>query len=83
MTSFEKDKAAKLKRQPLLWIFNAIGMVAWRDDGYGGAKQNLRRVHPLSLVWLLAMTLGAVVTIGIPETIKELKSAWKGETVWW
>ena len=40
MTSFEKDKAAKLRRRGLRSM-NALGMVAWQEDRYGCAMQKL------------------------------------------
>ena len=83
MTRFEEDKADKLKRILPLRIMNALGMIAWQEDSYSCAEQRLRRLHPLSWVWLLVMTLAALVMIGVPETVKDVKRAIREDTVWW
>ena len=82
MTNFEKDRAAKLKRMPMLRIMNAIGMIAWREDRYGGAEQRLRMLHPLSWPWVIALVLFAVVMHGVIEVWKEIKRL-PEEMVWW
>ena len=83
MNTFEQDKARKLKRILPLRIMNAIGMIAWRDDRYGGAEQRLRMLHPLSWPWLIVMVLLAVIMHGVVEVGKELKTLWRGQCVWW
>jgi len=83
MTRFEESKTAKLKRLPILRIMNGIGMIAWRDDRYGGAEQRLRMLHPLSWPWLIVLVLFAVVMHGVVEVAKELKTLWRDECVWW
>lgn len=83
MTNFEKSKKDKLQRLFVLRIMNAIGMIAWRDDRYGGAEQRLRMLHPLSWPWLIVLVLFAVVMHGVVEVAKELKTLWRDECVWW
>ena len=82
MTNFEKDRAAKLKRMRGLRIMNSIGMVAWREDRYGCAKQKLRMLHPLSWPWIITLVLAAVVMHGVVEVAKEIKRL-PEEMVWW
>jgi len=82
-SSMEKDKASKLKRLVGLRIMNAIGMIAWRQDSYGGATQMLRLVHPVSWVWIVTLVLYSVVMQGVPETVRDLKYTFSKETVWW
>ena len=82
MTDFEKDRAAKLKRMPMLRIMNYIGMIAWREDRYGGAEQRLRMLHPLSWPWVIALVLFAVVMHGVIEVWEEIKRL-PEEMVWW
>lgn len=82
MTNFEKDRAAKLKRMPMLRIMNAIGMIAWREDRYGGAEQRLRMLHPLSWPWVIALVLFAVVMHGVIEVWEEIKRL-PEDMVWW
>ena len=83
MNNFEKSKAAKLKRILSLRIMNAIGMIAWRENRYGGAGQRLRMLHPLSWPWLIALVLLAIVMHGVVEVWQELKTLWRDECVWW
>lgn len=75
MTPFEEDKAAKLKRQPLLWIFNVLGVMAWREGSYGCAEQKFRIVHPLSWVVVIGFILVGSVLQGVPETIRNLRDS--------
>lgn len=82
MTNFELSKAATLKRMPMLRIMNAIGMIAWRKDRYGGAEQRLRMLHPLSWPWVIALVLFAVVMHGVIEVWEELKRL-PEDMVWW
>ena len=82
MTNFELSKADTLKRMPMLRIMNAIGMIAWREDRYGGAEQRLRMLHPLSWPWVIAMVLFAVVMHGVIEVWEEIKRL-PEEMVWW
>ena len=82
MTNFEKDRAAKLKRMPMLRIMNAIGMIAWREDRYGGAEQRLRMLHSLSWPWVIALVLFAVVMHGVIEVWEEIKRL-PEDMVWW
>jgi len=82
MTDFEKDRAAKLKRMPMLRIMNYIGMIAWRGDRYGGAEQRLRMLHPLSWPWVIALVLFAVVMHGVVEVWEEIKRL-PEDMVWW
>lgn len=82
MTNFELSKADTLKRMPMLRIMNAIGMIAWREDRYGGAEQRLRMLHPLSWPWVIALVLFAVVMHGVIEVWEELKRL-PEDMVWW
>jgi hypothetical protein len=82
MNNFEQDRADKLKRLHILRIFNAIGMVAWKETQYG-AEQKLRMLHPLSWFWLVIMVIFSIFAQGIPDTISDLKDTWKRELVWW
>jgi hypothetical protein len=82
MDYFEQDKADKLKRLIGLRIANALGMVAWRANGYGGASQKLRMLHPLSWFWV-AVVLFAIVAHGVIEVWKERKTLWRDQCVWW
>ena len=82
MTNFELSKADTLKRMPMLRIMNAIGMIAWREDRYGGAEQRLRMLHPLSWPWVIALVLFAVVMHGVIEVAKEIKRL-PEDMVWW
>lgn len=81
MSAFNEDKAKKLNRKPVLWVFNAIGMVAWREE-YGLAEQKLRLLHPLSWVWLAIVCVYGIFSQGIPETVKDIRYNLKHETVW-
>ena len=82
MTSFEQDRADKLKRILGLRIINALGMVAWREDQWGCAQQKLRILHPLSWPWILVLVIAAVVMHGVVEVAKEIKRL-PEELVWW
>lgn len=82
MKSFEKDKAAKLKRLPLLWIFNILGVMAWHEDRYGCAAQKFRIVHPLTWVFVIGFALVGSVLQGVPETIRTLRDS-RDDFVWW
>jgi hypothetical protein len=82
MTRFEQDRAAKLKRLRGLRIMNATGMIAWREDRYGGAEQKLRMLHPLSWPWLIANIHAAIVMHGVIEVWGEAKNL-RNEMVWW
>lgn len=83
MDYFAEDKADKLNRLFGLRIMNALGMVAWRADGCGGASQKLRMLHPLSWPWTMAVVLFAIVAHGVIEVWKELKTLWRDQCVWW
>lgn len=82
MTRFEKDKAAKLKRLPLLWIFNILGVMAWREDRYSCAAQKFRIVHPLTWIVAIGFLLVGFVLQGVPETIRTLRDS-RDDFVWW
>ncbi len=83
MDYFAEDKADNLNRLLGLRIMNALGMIAWQADGYGGASQKLRMLHPLSWPWTMAVVLFAVVAHGVIEVWKELKTLWRDQCVWW
>lgn len=80
--TFKEAKARKLKRMIVLRIFNALGMVAWREDGCGDAVQHLRIIHPLTWVWVVVMTLVGIFAQGIPETYRDMRDIWRRELVW-
>jgi hypothetical protein len=79
---FAKHKAAKLKRITGLRIMHYLGMVAWRPCEYDGAKQYLRLIHPLTVVWLVGMTLYGILSQGIPDTVQDIGHSLKHDTVW-
>ena len=79
---YEETKRRKLKLQPTLRIMNTIGMIAWRNDGYGEAEQRLRLIHPLSWLWIVIMLLVSLFSQGVPDTLKDLKYNLENETVW-
>jgi hypothetical protein len=83
MDYFEEDKADKLKRLIGLRIMSALGMIAWQADGYGGASQKIRMLHPLSWPWVIGVILFAVVAYGVIEVWQELKTLWRNDCVWW
>lgn len=80
--TFASDKAAKLKRMPLLRVVNALGMIAWRESVYNDAEQNIRLVHPLTWVFLVAAFFVVVFMQGVPETVEDLRDTIKNDTVW-
>jgi hypothetical protein len=82
MTTFEQDKAGKLKRLRGLRIMNAIGMIAWREDRYGCAEQRLRMLHPLTWPYVLLMLIAGILLHGLIEVVKEAKNL-RNELVWW
>lgn len=83
MNRFEESKADTLNRLFWLRIMNAIGMIAWRDDRYGGAEQRLRMLHPLSWVWMVLAILIGIVLHGIIEVWAEIKNTLRRDCVWW
>jgi hypothetical protein len=80
--TFEEYKRRKLKRMLGLRIMNALGMVAWQEGAYNDAEQRLRLLHPLSWPWITILTLYSIFAQGVPNTLKDLKSTLKNETVW-
>ena len=82
MNTFEQDRADKLQRLKILRFANALGMVAWREDRYGGAQQRLRMLHPLSWPWTLAVVVFGVLWSGLADTAKEIKRL-PEDMVWW
>lgn len=82
MNTFEQGRADKLNRLAVLRFANALGMVAWREDRYGGAQQRLRMLHPLSWPWTLAVVLFGVAAYGVIEVAKEIKHL-PEDMVWW
>ena len=82
MNSFQKDRAAKLKRIVPLRIINALGMIAWREDRYGCAEQKIRMLHPLSWLWTIILILIATLAYGVVDVAKEIKRL-PEEMVWW
>ena len=81
--TFKQEKARKLSRKLGLRVMNALGMVAWRETEYTYAQQYVRLLHPFSWVWIVLAALFAVVMQGVPETISDMKSILKSETVLW
>jgi hypothetical protein len=80
--NFASDKAAKLKRLPLLRFYNALGMFAWEETVYKDAEQKLRLLHPLSWIFIVATFFVGAFMEGFPEIVKELKQSFKHDTVW-
>lgn len=79
---YEETKQRKLKRLLGLRIANALGMIAWRDDGYGEAKQMLRLIHPLTWVWVCVMFVFGSVMQGVPETVSDIRYCLQHDCVW-
>lgn len=80
--TYEETKQRKLKRLLGLRIANAIGMVAWRDDSYGEAKQMLRLIHPLTWVWIVIMVIYGTVSQGVPATVRDIRYSLQHDCVW-
>lgn len=80
--TFAEYKAEKLKRLPALRLMNILGMVAWRECEYDGAKQHIRLLHPLTWLWVIAAFLVGTVIQGIPDTLSDVNYSLKHETVW-
>ena len=81
--TFEETKQRKLQRLLGLRIMNWLGMVSWIDGGDGEAKQMLRLVHPLTWVWLVSVSTFGIFMQGVPDTVSDVKYAFKHETVLW
>jgi len=81
--TYEEHKRQKLKRMWQLRLMDWLGMVSWRKTQYNGARQYLRRLHPLVWVWALASWVIYSLAYGFLGTSKDLKSVWTEETVWW
>jgi len=79
--TYEETKQRKLKRIKGLRVMNALGMVAWRDDGNGEAKQHLRLIHPLSWAWILGVCAFGILFQGIPDTVSDIRHCISNETV--
>lgn len=82
MDSFNKDKSRKLERMFSLRVMHYLGMVSWEQDVNGGAKQNLRGIHPFVWIWLFLGSLISVLVQGVPETYKEVVYTIKNDMVW-
>lgn len=80
--TFEETKRRKLHRMLGLRIMNALGMVAWRADEYGEAKQHLRLLHPLTGIWVLLTVVYGTFAQGVPATIEDIRYSLKHDTVW-
>ena len=83
LKDFNYYKKKKLKSKLALRVMNTIGMVAWKQDQYGDAKQHLRLIHPVSWVWFALVIVYSIFAQGIPSTISDLKYVFKEETVLW
>lgn len=81
--TYEEAKQRKLKRLVGLRIMNALGMVKFKEDKYGGAKQHLRRLHPLTWLWIILLLLFEVLLYGYNLIRTDFKQTWKEDTVWW
>jgi hypothetical protein len=80
--TFASDKAAKLKRLPLLRVMNALGMVAWRESVYNDAEQETRLLHPLTWILIVVAFFVGVFMQGVPATVEDLAASLKDDTVW-
>jgi len=81
--TFEEDKRRTLNRIKALRIMNYLGMVAWHRDVLGGAKQKLRLMHPLGLIWLILMISFYVIAYGLLTVSKDIPHVIREDTVWW
>ena len=75
-------KAAKLKRMPLLRVMNALGMFAWKETEQDYAEQEIRLLHPLTWIFLVAAFFVGVFMQGVPATVEDLRDSIKNDTVW-
>ena len=75
-------KAEKLKRMPLLRVLNALGLFAWKETKQDYAEQKLRLLHPLSWLYIIAVFFVGGLMEGFPGIVKEVKQAFKDDTVW-
>ena len=80
--NFASDKAAKLKRMPLLRVMNALGMVAWRESVYNDAEQETRLLHPLTWILIVVAFFVGVFMQGFAATVEDLKQSFEHDTVW-
>jgi hypothetical protein len=80
--TFASDKAAKLKRMPLLRVMNAVGMVAWKEAAYNDAEQKARLLHPLTWLFIVVSFFVHAFMQGVPSTVEDLKGTIKNNTVW-
>jgi hypothetical protein len=83
MTRFETDKAAMIRRLPLLRIANALGMVGWRKSRYDDAEPKFRLIHPFNWILIPVMLILLAVLQGIPETVRQTRRFFEHEAVWW
>jgi len=81
--TFEDCKKRKLDRKVGLKIMNFLGMVKWKPCNYNGARQYLRRLHPLTWVWFSVVVVGGILMYGYFEVKSEVGSMIKDDTVWW
>jgi len=81
--TFEEDKQRTLNRIKALRVMNYLGMVAWHEGNLGGAKQKIRILHPLGLVWFTLMILFYTVWYGVSTVFQELPHVMSEDTVWW
>jgi hypothetical protein len=80
--TFASDKAAKLKRLPLLRVMNAIGMVAWKEAAYNDAEQKMRLLHPLTWLFIVVSFFVHAFMQGVPSTVEDLRDTIKNDAVW-
>jgi len=81
--SFESYKARLLKNSKMLAFANFIGMYRWSETIYEYAVGSLRLVHPVSWLVIIGMFFMGVYIQGVPDTVKDLKSSIKDDTVWY
>jgi hypothetical protein len=82
MNVFQQTKKAKMDRMPLLRIFTLLGIITWVEGRGQEAKQKIRLINPLSWVWILAVFLYRIVASGVPSAIRDIKTCFEEESVW-
>jgi hypothetical protein len=81
--SFEQNKAARLKKHPMLRVLNAIGVISWSEGKYKTAEEKLRLVHPVTWLWVGIGFFVFIFMEGVPQGIREFVRACKEETCIW
>ncbi len=76
-------KEARLSRMTSLRVANYLGMIHWDYKRHSeDAYPKVRLIHPLTWIMLSGLLLTSCAMQGVPETIKDLKSALRDDAVW-